>query len=141
MSYFNPFSLVDKFSKRGAGFNHKEFGVTSEGVVVYLEVALKAALGIDPTTTPFTLKITGGPDGDVAGNLIKIVIRNYGKNVRILGVADGFGVAEDPEGLDAEELLRLVHQGLPITSFDKNKLSSSTSAALMDISTEEGLAR
>ena len=54
-------------SKRGAGFNHKQYGVTSEGVVVYLDVALRAALGIDPRTQPFTVKITGGPDGDVAG--------------------------------------------------------------------------
>jgi len=128
-----------KFSKRGAGFNHKEFGVTSEGVVVYLDVALKATLGIDPSKAPFTLKITGGPDGDVAGNLIKIVIRNYGENVKILGIADGFGVAEDLDGLNPKELLRLVDESLPITSFDKSKLSSK--GVMMDISTEEGLAR
>ena len=36
-----------------------------------------------------------------------------------MGIADGFGVAEDPNGLDSEELLRLVKESLPITSFSK----------------------
>jgi glutamate dehydrogenase len=31
-----------------AGINHKEFGVTSEGVVVYLDVALRSVLKINP---------------------------------------------------------------------------------------------
>lgn len=52
-----------------AGFNHKEFGVTSEGVVVYLDVALRKALKIDPKRDPFSIKLTGGPDGD--GTLLK----------------------------------------------------------------------
>ena len=68
---------------------------------------------------PFTIKITGGPDGDVAGNLIRILFRDYGSNCKVVGIADGFGVAEDPNGLDSEELLRLVKESLPITSFSK----------------------
>lgn len=87
-------------SKRGPGFNHKEFGVTSEGVVVYLDVALRESLNIDPHKQSFTLKITGGPDGDVAGNLIKILFREYGNNPKIVGICDGEGVAEDPDGLN-----------------------------------------
>jgi len=51
-------------TKQDAGFNHKEFGVTSEGVVVYLDVALRKALKIDPKKDPFSIKLTGGPDGD-----------------------------------------------------------------------------
>lgn len=109
-------------SKPGAGINHKEYGVTSEGVNVFLEVALKST-GIDPRRQPFTLKITGGPDGDVAGNLIKIVVRDYGANVRIVGIADGFGCAEDPVGLDHQELLRLVKASSPISEFDRGRLS------------------
>ena len=110
-------------SKHDAGFNHKEYGVTSEGVVVYLDVALRQSLHIDPQRHPFTVKITGGPDGDVAGNLIRILIRDYTNTVKIVGVADGFGVAEDPHGLDQEELLRLVAESLPITAFDPQRLS------------------
>ncbi|MFZ9881717.1 MAG: NAD-glutamate dehydrogenase domain-containing protein, partial [Phycisphaerales bacterium] len=62
-------------SKPGAGINHKVYGVTSEGVNVFLEVALRAR-GIDPRKRPFTVKITGGPDGDVAGNMIRILNRD-----------------------------------------------------------------
>jgi glutamate dehydrogenase len=108
-------------SKPGAGINHKVYGVTSEGVNVFLEVALKA-VGIDPRQQPFTIKITGGPDGDVAGNMMRILHRDYGANARIVGVADGSGSGEDPDGLDHDELLRLFREGLPIASFDRSRL-------------------
>ena len=118
------YALPDAFmsSKPGAGINHKVYGVTSEGVNVFLEVALRAR-GIDPRKRPFTVKITGGPDGDVAGNMIRILNRDYGTNARIVGIADGSGVGEDPEGLDHAELLRLFREALPIASFDPSKLS------------------
>ncbi len=108
-------------SKPGAGINHKEYGVTSEGVTVFLDVALRY-LGIDPKNQPFTVKITGGPDGDVAGNEIKILRREYGDNARIVGIADGSGCGEDPKGLDYDELCRLVEAGLPIAEFNPKSL-------------------
>jgi hypothetical protein len=49
----------------------------------------------------------------------RILFRDYGANCKVVGIADGFGVAEDPNGLDREELLRLVKESLPITSFKK----------------------
>lgn len=67
--------------------------------------------------------MTGGPDGDVAGNEIKILIREYGEKCKIVGVADHSGCAEDPDGLDHSELLRLVHNNLCIAHFDSSKLS------------------
>ncbi|MEM7084381.1 MAG: NAD-glutamate dehydrogenase domain-containing protein [Pseudomonadota bacterium] len=103
-------------SKPGAGINHKAYGVTSEGVTVFLDNALRF-VGIDPMKQCFSVKITGGPDGDVAGNEILILHREYGDNVRIVGVADGSGCAEDPDGLDAQELIRLVKSELPIAEF------------------------
>ncbi|MBC24074.1 MAG: hypothetical protein CMJ32_09200 [Phycisphaerae bacterium] len=109
-------------SKPGAGINHKVYGVTSEGVNVFLDVALRH-IGINPDTQPFTIKITGGPDGDVAGNMIKILHREYGENAKIIGIADGSGTCEDPAGLDYDELLRLVKKELPIMEFDSSKLS------------------
>ncbi|MDZ4831419.1 MAG: NAD-glutamate dehydrogenase [Phycisphaerae bacterium] len=109
-------------SKPGAGINHKVYGVTSEGVTVFLEVALLAR-GIDPRKQPFTVKLTGGPDGDVAGNMIKILDRDYGANALIVGIADGSGCGEDPAGLDHAELLRLFNESLPIAAFNKKKLS------------------
>lgn len=108
-------------SKPGAGINHKEYGVTSEGVNVFLEVSLNA-IGIDPRTQPFTVKMTGGPDGDVGGNLINIMHREFGSNARIVGIADGSGSGEDPDGLDIGELLRLFHAGDPIAAFERSKL-------------------
>ena len=108
-------------SKAGAGINHKEYGVTSEGVTVFLEVALRA-VGIDPRKQDFTVKITGGPDGDVAGNEIKILHREYGSHAKVVGIADGSGSAEDLDGLDMDELLRLVGLSEPIASFDAAKL-------------------
>lgn len=134
-----PIPAAFMSSKQGAGINHKQYGVTSEGVVVYLDVALRKMMNINPNESPFTIKITGGPDGDVAGNLIKILFREYGTNCKVVGIADGFGVAEDPNGLDANELLRLVEESLPITSFNKSKLSST--GICLDASTEEGFAK
>ena len=123
-------------SKPRAGINHKEFGVTSEGVNVFLDVALRRVLGIDPLKDPFTIKLTGGPDGDVAGNEIKILLREYGENAKIVGLADVSGCAEDPDGLDHEELLRLVNEGLSISEFNTSKLGSQ--GTLYKCDTDEG---
>ncbi|KAK1946548.1 NAD-specific glutamate dehydrogenase [Phytophthora citrophthora] len=123
-------------SKPDAGFNHKVYGVTSEGVAVFADVALRSQ-NIDPKSQPFTVKITGGTDGDVAGNVIKILHREYGDNLRIVGICDGTGVIEDPQGLDMPELLRLVHKSLPLSSFDGSKVSST--GVKHDINTQEGI--
>jgi glutamate dehydrogenase len=127
--YPMPTALMS--SKPGAGINHKEYGVTSEGVVVFLDTALRA-IGINPDKDTFTVKITGGPDGDVAGNGIRILNREYENRVKILGIADGSGCGEDPDGLDHEELLRLFNEGLPIASFDRSKLGSNGTIATID---------
>jgi glutamate dehydrogenase len=118
-------------SKPGAGINHKEYGVTSEGVVVFLEAALKAR-GIDPRTTPFTVKMTGGPDGDVAGNAIRIMVREFGSNPRIVAIADGTGAAEDLNGLNLDELLRLVEIGAGIAEFKASRLSENGRVLALD---------
>ncbi len=130
---YRGYPLANAFmsSKPGAGINHKEYGVTSEGVAVFLREALLAR-GIDPSTRPFTIKITGGPDGDVAGNMIRILNRDYGANARVVGIADGSGTGEDPEGLDHDELLRLFHEGLPIAAFNVKKLSPSGRIVAVD---------
>ncbi|UIZ21305.1 hypothetical protein KXD40_001076 [Peronospora effusa] len=123
-------------SKPDAGFNHKVYGVTSEGVAVFADVALRSQ-NIDPTKQPFTVKITGGTDGDVAGNVIKILHREYGNNVRIVGICDGTGVVEDLQGIDMDELLRLVNESLPLSSFDESKVACATGVK-HDINTAEG---
>ena len=71
-------------SKPDAGINHKVYGVTSEGVAVFLQVTLQES-GIVPFTMPFTVKLTGGPKGDVAGNMIRILRRDYPDTAKVVG--------------------------------------------------------
>jgi len=127
-------------SKPDAGINHKEFGVTSEGVQVFLDVALHnlEMHPLDPKRSkPVTIKMTGGPDGDVAGNMIKILNREYGDRVSIVALCDHSGCAEDPQGLDIDELLRLVEEEKPVSKFAQDRLSDEGMVHL--VSTEEGL--
>lgn len=51
-------------SSKKVGINHKEYGVTSIGVIRFAEVTMKA-LGIDMHRDEFSVKFTGGPNGDV----------------------------------------------------------------------------
>ena len=51
------------------GINHKEYGVTSLGINVYMNKPSQRCR-IDPEKETFTVKMSGGPDGDVAGNQI-----------------------------------------------------------------------
>lgn len=134
--YANPYAFMS--SKPGAGINHKAYGVTSEGVNVFLEESLKA-IGIDPRKQAFTVKLTGGPDGDVAGNQIRIMCRDYGPRARIVGIADGSGVAWDPDGLDHDELLRLVDAEKAIAHFCGDRLGPRGGA--MSVHEPDGLRR
>lgn len=108
-------------SKPTAGINHKEYGVTSLGVNVYMSEFLKY-IGIDPKKEPFTIKIAGGPDGDVAGNQIHNLYKFYPHQAKLLALIDISGAAFDPEGLDLKELSHLFELGRPIAFFDRTKL-------------------
>lgn len=130
-----PYAKAFISSKPGAGINHKEYGVTSEGVHVFVDTVLKF-IGIEPKKEKFTIKMTGGPDGDVAGNELKILYREYGENARIIGVADGFGAAFDAEGLDWQELLKLVKLEKSICEFNKALLKSSDAYVIQANTTE-----
>jgi len=111
--------------KPDRGINHKEFGVTSFGVHQFLLRTLKH-LNIEPTTDDFTLKISGGPFGDVAGNELKLLLeQKNGKycypNLKIVAITDGPAAAYDPEGLDRDELSRLMLKS-NFDSFNPEKL-------------------
>lgn len=125
-------------SKPGEGINHKAYGVTSEGVNVYVDNVLHY-LGIDPEKEKFTVKITGGPDGDVAGNELKILHREYGENARVVSISDGYGAAYDPQGLEWTEILRLVHENKSIMEFDKAKLSGDPQAFVILANNNENI--
>ena len=122
-------------SKPGAGINHKEYGVTSYGVNVYMHETL-LALGIDPEKQTFTVKISGGPDGDVAGNQLLNLHRFYPKTAKLLALTDGSGTIYEPNGLDLSEMAKLFEEGLPIRNYPSEKLSEK--GFLLDLRTKKG---
>ncbi len=121
-------------SKPGAGINHKEYGVTSLGVNVYVEEVLKY-LGIDPKKEPFTIKMSGGPDGDVAGNEMLNLYKFYPKTAKLLTITDVSGTIFDPEGLDLKILTDLFYQVKPIRFYPPEKLSEG--GFLLDLRTKK----
>ncbi|MEN9344239.1 MAG: glutamate dehydrogenase 2 [Chlamydiota bacterium] len=108
-------------SKPGTGINHKEFGVTSLGVNVYVEEVLKF-LGIDPKKDPFFIKMSGGPDGDVAGNEMANLYKFYRNTAHLVATIDISGTIYDPEGLDLTEVYHLFEKGKPLRFYPPNKL-------------------
>ncbi len=68
---------------------------------------------------------------------MKILHREYGDHVRIVGICDGTASAEDPAGLNMAELLRLVHASLPLDQFHPSKLGPKTT--FMKTDTYEGV--
>lgn len=121
-------------SKPSAGINHKEFGVTSYGVNVYMIEVLKY-MGIDPEKDPFTIKISGGPDGDVAGNQILNLHKYFPKTAKLLAITDISGTVFDPVGLDLETLVELFHKGLPLREYPAGKLNDG--GYLLDLQTKK----
>ena len=109
-------------SKPGAGINHKEFGVTSLGVNVYMEEIL-GFMGINPSKQSFTIKMSGGPDGDVAGNEMENLYRFYPKTAKLLATIDISGTIFDPEGLDLQIIHQLFEEGKPICFYPPEKLN------------------
>ncbi|NBX17664.1 MAG: hypothetical protein EBR09_09885 [Proteobacteria bacterium] len=125
-------------SKPDFGINHKTYGVTSEGLNVYLDNTLQYLKLNSPQST-FRVKMTGGPDGDVAGNELKILHREYGERAKVVAVGDGYGAAFDPNGLNWDELLRLVRENKSIVEFNKSKLGSDTKAFVISADSKENI--
>jgi len=106
--------------KKLAGINHKFYGVTSLGVHQYLLKALKHKnIG---NRKSFRVKISGGPDGDVAGNEILNLINTFGKKVIIQCVQDGSGVLFDPKGISHTELKRLFKETKGVSRIKSSQL-------------------
>lgn len=93
-------------SSKEVGINHKEYGVTSAGVVKFAEITMEE-LGIDIYRDPFSVKFTGGTNGDVAGNAMRILIERAPK-VAIRLILDGTAALCDPAGADTGELSRIL---------------------------------
>ncbi len=93
-------------SSKEVGINHKEYGVTSRGVVKFAEIAMRE-LGVDIHQDRFTVKITGGTNGDVAGNAMALLLQRCPK-AEIRSIVAGSGAVYDPQGVNREELARLL---------------------------------
>ena len=106
-------------SSKKAGINHKEYGVTSTGVVKFAEVTLEE-LGIDMRKDAFSVKFTGGPNGDVAGNAMQQILDQCPK-VKINMILDGTGAFFDPSGADHAELRRILLKD-DLTAFNPKAL-------------------
>ena len=110
-------------SKPGSGINHKEFGVTSEGIFRWIETVLPI-IGVTAKAA-YSVKMTGGPDGDVGGNLLRILHREHGARAKVVAISDGTGGVYDPDGLDWKELLRLVSEAQGVARFAPKLLKGS----------------
>ena len=106
-------------SSKTIGINHKEYGVTSTGVVKFAEIAMHE-IGIDIRTDSFSVKFTGGPNGDVAGNAMNIMLGRCPK-MKITLILDGTAALCDPEGADAAALRKIVLQQ-DLDGFDPSAL-------------------
>lgn len=96
------------------GIPHDAYGMTTLSVREYV-LGIYRKLGLDPSK--IRKMQTGGPDGDLGSNEIKLANEKY------IGVCDGAGVVFDPNGLDHEELLRLAGIRSMISGYDMSKMS------------------
>ena len=99
---------IGVISSKKVGINHKEFGVTSAGVVKFAEITMEE-LGIDIRNDSFSVKFTGGPNGDVAGNAMRLLLERC-PQVNVKLIVDGTGALYDPVGADREALGKIVLQ-------------------------------
>ena len=93
-------------SSKRVGINHKEFGVTSTGVVKFAEITM-AEFGVSIRTDPFSVKFTGGPNGDVAGNAMSLILERS-PQARIVLILDGTAALCDQAGANPVELRRIL---------------------------------
>jgi glutamate dehydrogenase len=100
---------VGIMSSKRFGINHKEYGVTSTGVVAFAEITMSEAAGINIAWDMFSMKMTGGPNGDVAGNCLRIMLdRCPAMKIRL--ILDGTAALFDPDGISRNGLRRIVLQ-------------------------------
>jgi glutamate dehydrogenase len=133
-----PYANAFMSSKPNFGINHKEYGVTSQGLHIHVK-ALLEHLNINPQQNNFTVKMTGGCDGDVASNELKLLYKSYPNTCKILAISDGSGAAHDPNGLCWKEILNLIEKNSPIAMFDPKYLSKSKNAFVIDVSTRKNI--
>ena len=110
-------------SPKLGGIPHDTYGMTTLSVREYVK-GIYRKLNLDPAT--IKKMQTGGPDGDLGSNEIKL------SNEKYTAIVDGAGVLVDPNGLNHDELLRLANERKMISEFDISKLSSDGYRVLCD---------
>ncbi len=123
-------------SSKRVGINHKRYGVTSRGVVTFAEIAMRD-LGIDLRKDAFSVKFTGGPNGDVAGNCMRLLLERCPR-MAIRLVLDGTAALFDPQGLDHEALRAIVLRE-DACAFDPARLSPGGILLFRNTKRREGL--
>ena len=98
------------------GIPHDVYGVTTRGVRAYMN-AVYEKLGLPVMGEGLTKFQTGGPDGDLGSNEIKMSKETY------IALVDGSGVLCDPKGLNRDELVRLAKARTTVEKYDRTKLS------------------
>eukprot|EP01063_Lacrimia_lanifica_P026224 TRINITY_DN34_c0_g1_i3.p2 TRINITY_DN34_c0_g1~~TRINITY_DN34_c0_g1_i3.p2 ORF type:complete len:1159 (+),score=712.78 TRINITY_DN34_c0_g1_i3:56-3532(+) len=96
------------------GIPHDKYGMTTRSVHQQVLGILRKVGVKEEDCTKFQ---TGGPDGDLGSNEIKI------SKDRTIGIVDGAGVVFDPIGLDRAEITRLATNRQMVSHFDTSKLS------------------
>jgi len=105
------------------GIPHDRYGMTTIGVHEFA-VQILNKLGVkEESITKF---MTGGPDGDLGSNEIKM------SKDKTIALVDGSGVIYDPKGLDRKELTRLADKRQMINHFDLSKISKDGFRVLVD---------
>ncbi|RIA91793.1 Glutamate/Leucine/Phenylalanine/Valine dehydrogenase-domain-containing protein [Glomus cerebriforme] len=101
-------------SQSMGGIPHDLYGMTTRSVHQYV-LGIYRKFGLKESKI---MKFqTGGPDGDLGSNEIKI------SKDRTVAIVDGSGVLCDPEGIDRSELKRLAQNRLTVSHFDASKLT------------------
>ena len=105
------------------GIPHDMYGMTTRSVHQYV-IGIYRKLGL--REDQIKKLQTGGPDGDLGSNEIKI------SRDLTIAIVDGSGVLFDPVGIDRSELQRLAAERKMIAHFDKSKLSSQGFSVLVE---------
>ncbi|KYQ88330.1 NAD+ dependent glutamate dehydrogenase [Tieghemostelium lacteum] len=110
--YWKAFTTGKSLSK--GGIPHDLYGMTTRSIHQYVLGTLEKLNLQESACTKFS---TGGPDGDLGSNEIKI------SHDKTIGIVDGSGVLYDPEGLNREEITNLANKRQMSRYFNKALLS------------------
>ncbi|KAI9317222.1 Glutamate/Leucine/Phenylalanine/Valine dehydrogenase-domain-containing protein [Dichotomocladium elegans] len=110
-------------SQTMGGIPHDLYGMTTRSVHQYV-LGVYRAFGLKEEDC--TKLQTGGPDGDLGSNEIKI------SKDKTIAIVDGSGVLYDRQGIDRTELLRLANGRKMINEFDTTKLSAQGFRVLLE---------